>query len=69
MRVHYICKGCGTNLATAEAVSSHDPRLGLDLLSPEERRRVLTLHDGALTVHTYCDWCAGGFCAPCPSIH
>jgi hypothetical protein len=63
MLVRYICKVCGTDLATAQAENGHDPRLGLALLTPEERSQVLLFQGETITVSTYCDDCES---APVP---
>lgn len=59
MLVHYICKECGAQVAATHADGSSDARLGLHALTPAERARVLSRQGDVLTVHTYCDGCAG----------
>lgn len=59
MAVNYICRHCQMSLGQLEHTEATDYRLGLQFLTPEERKRIIAYNsNGDVTVRVICDYCS-----------
>ncbi|WP_028543448.1 anti-sigma-F factor Fin [Paenibacillus taiwanensis] len=62
MSVNYVCKHCHTLIGRIEGAAINQSRLGFDMLTPEEHRHYVRVHDnGDVTVRMTCDYCAEAY--------
>ncbi|OXS54698.1 hypothetical protein B1A99_25560 [Cohnella sp. CIP 111063] len=59
MTVNYICRHCGMSLGSFNHSEVGEYRLGLQFLTPEERKRIIAYNsNGDVTVRVICDYCS-----------
>lgn len=59
MAVNYECRHCRAPLGRFEDGQVSEYRLGLQLLTPEERKRIIAYDsNGDVTVKVICDYCS-----------
>ncbi|MFD1773642.1 anti-sigma-F factor Fin family protein [Paenibacillus rhizophilus] len=58
MAIHYVCRHCRTYLGTIRKSEATETQLGLNSLTPAERRDIIAYDsDGEITVKVTCDYC------------
>jgi hypothetical protein len=58
MAVNYECRHCHMPLGRFESEQVPEYRLGLQFLTPEERKRIMTYNsNGDVTIKVICEYC------------
>lgn len=58
MSIQYVCRHCQHELGELPEGVDHDPRLGLQILTADERNDIITYNQtGQLVVKLTCEYC------------
>ncbi|MBO2945945.1 anti-sigma-F factor Fin family protein [Paenibacillus sp. F411] len=58
MAINYVCRHCRTHQGVIDSRGISESRLGLDALTPEERRDIIAYDfNGEMIVNVTCDHC------------
>jgi hypothetical protein len=58
MAIHYHCRHCGTNVGSLSQMSVHSDKIGIHMLTDEERLNMVSYEtNGDIRIQTICEDC------------
>ncbi len=56
--IKYICRYCGQNMGEIDHGLINDKQLGIESLTPQERKDIITyMSNGDKVIHIICEYC------------